>query len=63
MGGYYVPNIQRPGFGYQRRSEDDEDEFGGSSDWGSSDWGDGGGATPASDGTMYRATGGYSPWL
>jgi hypothetical protein len=61
MGGYYVPNIQRPGFGYQRRSEDDEDEFDGSGFGDPGDWG-GSAGTPASDGPdASGATGGYSP--
>jgi hypothetical protein len=57
MGGYYVPNIQRPGFGYQRRSEDDDDEFDGSSEWGSDDTATAAPAMPAAAST----TGGYSP--
>lgn len=56
MGGYYVPNIQRPGFGYQRRTEDDDDEdqFGGANDWG-------GGGDAAAPAPAASAAGGYSP--
>lgn len=50
MGDMYVPNIQRPGFGYKRYNDEEED--------GSDD--SYGGGTPASDG---GETGGYSPMV
>jgi len=45
MGDYYVPNIQRPGFGYKRRGDDD-DEWGGDD---SPDMGASGATEPEAD--------------